>query len=84
MMKSSKPKKQKKPKRPAERAKGGAVSKQPAGLPQRESPPTPGGHALQRLHQFEKQRGLEPSDIVNPQSDPAPPEADETETDEDS
>ncbi len=32
-------------------------------------PPTPGGKALERLHQFELERGLEETDITQPKPD---------------
>ena len=43
--------------------------KKPKRRGKRESPPTPGGRALERLHQFEQERGLEQTDILHPKPD---------------
>jgi hypothetical protein len=49
------------------------LMKTPRGKGKRDTPPPPGGRALQRLHQFEQERGLEETDIEHPQP-PEPPE----------
>ncbi|HSF33758.1 MAG TPA: hypothetical protein VLK82_25250 [Candidatus Tectomicrobia bacterium] len=47
--------------------------KEPRKKGRRKPPPTPGGKALDRLRQFEQERGLEPSDIARecPENVPA-------------
>jgi hypothetical protein len=56
--------------------------KEPKRKGRRKPPPTPGGKALERLHQFERERGLEPTDIEHPQPDKPRAEERETEADE--
>ena len=38
----------------------------------KKSPAKPGGKALERLRQFEQERGLEPAEVIPPET-PAPP-----------
>lgn len=43
-----------------------------------ESPPVPGGGAMGRLRQFEKERGLNETDLANPADDETPEKEDES------
>jgi hypothetical protein len=55
--------------------------KEPRKKGRRKPPPTPGGKALDRLRQFEQERGLEPSDIQKDRPKNAPPEEDDPRAD---